>query len=270
MRIVCIGTEGSKEKDWDMLTRPGSVRRENSRAYRFPTPGRIYRYGGADIMHEESRIAGHQLVPAYPGGPAIQGYGIFVIGDSYTKVVRPPAEGTGLDEKLDMESIIISARDRALDMILQWTRCGVDYGAMLMKGEFPTDEELRVARGNRELSAKNRLNHSIAEVKLAGQGHKGVKREYSESDRAWAFEYGIVLPQTVDSLQRTEAPSREETPCPECDMLISGNARRCRHCHAQFGMAVSEFLAAGGASEDLQEPPKRGPGRPRKETVEVG
>lgn len=244
-----------------MLTRPGSVRRENSRAYRFAPPGRIYSYGGAEIGFQASVIQGHQLIPAYPGGPAIQGYGIFVIGDSYTKVVRPPAEGTQLDAKLDMESIIVSARDRALDMILQWTRCGVDYGAVLMKGETPSSEELRIARDNREQSAKVRLNHSIAEVKLAGQGHKGVKREYSESDRAWAFEFGVVLPQTVDSLQKVEAPSREDVPCPECDLLISGNAKRCRHCTAQFGMRLEEFLA---------QEPKRGPGRPRKETVEVG
>src|SRR5688572_20269478 len=234
-RIVCIGT-GEK------LTSPRPIRMD-SRGYRYAKPGKIYWYGGDETHHQETDLKDAPLVSAYPGGPLVQGWGLVVVSDTNTNILKTPTEANGVTEPKEWETRIIKAKERALGLLNFWAVPNpphVDYGAILIAGEMPTEAELRQARGNRERNAHARLNAAINDQNLGRNGHRPRKRGYSHSDRAWAAEYGIVLPETVDSMDRV-AVDEMRVECPECAELIKPAARLCIHCNTKFKMPVVEY-----------------------------
>lgn len=247
-RILCVGTDSS-------LTRPASLSPENGRFYRYPSPGTIHTWGGDATCFEESLLPGHVPVPATPGGPAIQGYGLIVLGDTYGKHFRPRVDSEeavgAITRENAFEVKIHKSLERARGIVEDWDI----YGALIIAGEMPTEKELEKARSQRRNYALTRLNTVIDERK------SGRRSNYSPVEKAWAEEYGILLPETVASMPRIKPEAVEDTQCPECAMYISGQAKRCRFCQAQFGMPVLDFL-----TQPTPEA-KRGPGRPKKEEV---
>lgn len=235
VRIVCVGTGNP-------LTSPKAQRRENSRAYRYAPPGAIYKWEGK-ATSPEVRAIDQRLVSAYPGGPEIQGWGLVVLGDTFARDMKPPVETQGMEQPKDWETKIIYARDRARDLLGFWAVQfpGKNYGALIISGEVPTEDELRRAREAREQNARGHLNESIKGQKLAAQGRSGYKRGYSEADRAWASEFGVILPETVDALPKV-AREEQRIACPECAEGIMPDAKVCIHCKTKFKMPVREYV----------------------------
>lgn len=246
-RLICVGT-GNK------LTSPRALRRENSRAYQYPQPGMLHVHGQSETSAKVIELPKRELVSAYPGGPAIQGWGLISIGDTYARVLKVPIEDEGVEQPHEHETVIIPAKDRALDIARFWAAPfpSRNYGALIIKGEFPTEEEIYKAREMRETSAREHLNAIILDQNLAKGGHRAAKRGYGPNDRAWAHEFGVVLPDTVDSLDRVEV-SEQRVACPECGEGILPVAKLCKHCGSKFksnGVPVSVMdLAAAKQPE---------------------
>lgn len=241
-RIICIGTVGNKlnGKLVDSLTMgPSMGGADNGRYYRYPKPGELHVWGGDATTYELKPFPqGGELISAYPNGPAIQGYGMLVIGDTYAKLLKPSLDSAdfAVPKNKEFETKIYSSLERSRALIEFWG----NYGVLVIAGEMPTEDELTIARASREVFAKNHIHTGIT---LRREG--GLKMPYEDAIRAWANEYGKVLPETVDSLANAIS---EDTPCPECMLLVHKQARRCRHCHATFGKTVVEY-----AQELLEE-----------------
>lgn len=249
-RIVCIGT-GNR------LTSPSSISAENGRFYRYPNPGMIHSWEGDATTFEESVLPKHELAAAYPGGPAIQGYGLIILGDTYMHLLKTSLESEGFVPRRvranDFDTKIDPALERARTIEGDWK----NYGAFIIAGQLPTENELMEARGRRKTYAGQRL----LEYERTVKSNRRVIP--SGSEEAWAAEFGWLLPQTLGTMQKAKLEVVEDTPCPECQNFISAQARKCRHCQATFGKALVDFLTE---PDDAMEP-KRGPGRPRKEAV---
>ena len=231
-RIVCVGTGNE-------LTSPGSMHLENGRYYRYPSPGVVHLWGGDATAFTVADVPNHEFVSAYQGGPLIQGYGMIYMGDTYEQILKVPPESdqwVGL-RKREFETKICPSLERARAITADWSR----YGTLIIAGEFPTLDELHLAREKRKTHAMNRLNQEINMQQAARSGRGSAKLFYSDSDRAWAKEYGVLLPETVDTMKKVEQVL-ETTQCPECRMLISEEAKRCRHCGMSFKMPVTEFI----------------------------
>src|SRR3990167_2854776 len=112
-RIICVGTGNP-------LTTPKSARRENSRGYRYAPPGKLHRWEGIATTFEESALPDSPLVSACGGGPPILGWGLIVLGDTYTKELKPIVEMGGHQQPPEWETVIIKARDRCLDLLAMW------------------------------------------------------------------------------------------------------------------------------------------------------
>lgn len=234
-RIICIGTVGNKVdgKAVDHLTMgPSMGGADNGRYYRYPKPGKVHVWGGDATTFELKELKGHELAAAYPNGPVIQGYGMLIIGDTYAQLLKPSLDSPdfAVPHTREFETKIYSSLERSRALLEFWE----NYGVLVIAGDLPTPEELVIARASRERYAKNRINQ---EVSMRREG--GLRMPYTETDRAWAFEYGKMLPETVDSLVHAAV---EDFPCPECMLLIHRQARRCRHCHGSFGMPVTEYI----------------------------
>lgn len=234
-RIICVGT-GNR------LTSPQSLRRENSRGYRYALPGKLYLHGGEETTFYEVALPETPLLPAFDGGPAIQGWGLVAIADTYSRVLKTPIEADGIEQPFEWETKIITAKDRALDLIRFWAAPypSRNYGALIITGELPTQDEIAKARLARDTSAREHLNKVINDQNLAKGGHRADKRGYGPNDRAWAAEYGVLLPETVDSLARVSV-AEQRVPCPECGEAIMPQAKLCIHCKTKWEMTVSEY-----------------------------
>ena len=231
-RIICVGTGND-------LTRPDSIHAENGRYYRYPNPGSVHLWGGDATELIEDNVPNHEFVSAYTGGPLIQGYGMIYLGDTYEKILKNPPESdqwVGL-RKREFEIKIETSLVRAWAITSAWTH----YGTLIITGEFPTADELNLAREKRRTHAMNRLNQEINMQQAARSGRGSAKLFYSDSDRAWAMEYGVALPETVDTMKKVDQVL-ETIQCPECRMMISAEAKRCRHCGMSFKMPVTEFI----------------------------
>jgi len=227
-RIICVGS-GNR------LTNAASIHPENGRYYRYPDPGLIYTWEGDATAFQQSELPGHELVAAYPGGPVIQGYGMIVLGDTYTKILKAPLESneTVTLRRRDFETKIVSSLKRARGLLDEWSR----YGALMIEGAFPSVEELANAMDQRKRRAMNLLNTAIDERK---SGRRGL---YTPTERAWAYEFGFLLPETVDSMARVPKDEKR-MPCPECGEAILPAAKVCIHCKTKFrGFTVSEMIA---------------------------
>lgn len=246
MRILCVGvgnyTPPGRE-EWLRLTTPASVRRENGRTYRYAPPGKLYIYGGEEPTPTIEDVE-CEMVSAYSGGPLIQGWGLVSISDVYSSVLKVPIEEQGIEQPLEQETKVLPAITRINDLMKMWNGNypSPQYGALIIKGELPTEYEIEKAQLIRESSARERLNAAINDQSLAKHGHTSDKRGFTPADRFWAYEYGIVLNETVDSMKQVEAADGR-VQCPQCAERIMAAAKLCVHCKMQFKKPVSEYLA---------------------------
>lgn len=237
-RVICVGTG-------NILTSPRRVRASNGRAFRYPMPGKIHIHGGEATTFKAEDLPKSELMSAYAGGPKIQGYGMVVVSDIYARELKTPVVADGIEQPREWETKIETAKDWALNLIRFWDAPFPSrrYGALIIKGELPTADELQRARDLREKSAREHLNVVINDQSLAKQGHKAFKRGYGEVDRAWGFEYGVLLPETVDTLAKV-AVDEGRVSCPECAELILPQAKICIHCKTKFKMPLIDYLTA--------------------------
>lgn len=253
-RIVCVGTG-------ERLTTPVSLNPENGRYYRYPKPGEIHVWGGERTAFELEELPGHKLAATFPGGPEVQGYGLLTLTDTYTQHLKlaPQSEEFGGRNVRQWEVKIAKAEERAAGIEELWW----NYGALIIADQLPTDDELRAARERRRVHAMNLLSTAI-------NNHKGGRHPvYSDPERAWAREFGMLLPDTIDSLPKSRVEVVENTPCIYCQNLVHERALKCKHCGEKFGKPLIELLKEAEAIPEAAPEVHRGPGRPRKELVEV-
>lgn len=245
-RILCPGSGNP-------LTSPRSARYENGRAYRYPPPGKIYHYG---IQDTAAIIA--DCDPRY---------GLLILDDYLIKELRAQVIPLEMAMQNEFDTNLHSGLDRARDLAGRWSGRfpSCDYGAILIKGELPTEEEIQRAISNRKLYAEQRLREVIKNQTLRLQGTRGMKAGYDPSDRAWAEEYGISLEGTLETMAEKhplmpspgdhskQEPEDDRVPCPKCAEMIKPAALVCRYCETKFKVPVLEFITNPQQTQEARQ-----------------
>lgn len=260
-RILCIG-------GGNHLTSPsaGAQGYEMGRKYEYPPPGKCYRYKSSVVQNDRNEafpIVENVVSDCDPR------YGLVIIEDYLIANIKPSIEQAEWGQSHEFVHETQFGTVRAKDLATQWR----SYGAVLLAGELPTDSEIAEGKQRRLDYATSRIDEVKTGQQLRRQGTKGYKTGYDKSDRAWASEYGFVLPETMEALERIHADSQREAQkveCPSCFGMIDPRAKRCEHCHDSWnGLSALEVLtqpvgvASGGEASQAGPEVKRGPGRPR-------
>ncbi len=243
-RVLCIGT-GNK------LTNP-SVVWADTRQYLYAPPGKLVTHyqGPAVRVGRDS-----QYSLAKKEQDCDSRYGLIVIEDFVHPIIKDRVVPIEMALSNEFEDKLVRGHERAASLAHRWASRIIkhdapNYGAVLIKGELPTEEEIKFGQDNRRRYAMARLAEAKRGQVLRMQGSRQFADGYSLADEAWAQEYGVKL---EISLEMANTPPmaaavdslEERLACPFCAEMIMPAAKKCRYCSKTFDKAtVSEYLAA--------------------------
>jgi len=241
-RILCIGTG-------NQLTSP-QAQWMDGRVYKYAPPGiKITHYQGEQTRSGELPLEIRETSCASQ-------YGILEIEDFIIKQLIDkvlPWEDAKQNEFTD--KLIVGA-NRAKSLVSRWTSTRISwdhphYGAVLMSGEVPTEEEIKSGMEARRRYAIARLTEEKKNQTLRLQGARGYKAGWDAADLAWAAEFGFSIEIALDKVQSPpNSPERESADegrvaCPFCAEMIMPAAKKCRFCTRTFDkLTVAEYNLA--------------------------
>lgn len=242
-RVLCIGTG-------NQLTSPGAVWADN-RIYTYSPPGKIVtHFQGPEQIVEREAVYG-LLKKEEPCDPR---YGLLVIEDFVMRVLKERVVPVEMALANEFENKAIFGNERARSLVERWAsrvprHDSPNYGAVLIKGELPTEEEIKLGQENRKRYAMARLREAKRGQVLRMQGSRNFPDGYSQADEAWAKEFGVAL---EISLETASTPPRSDSvadlgedriACPFCAEMIMPAAKKCRFCSRTFDKkTVEEYI----------------------------
>ncbi len=226
--LVCVSTGNRK-------TMGRLVDGENSRKYHYPPPGKTYTWGPRDC----------EPVVTDNGQP----FGLAILHDFIAQI------DDVLQKQFTLRDEVRDGLQKARDLESSWR----GYGALMIQGDLPTDEELALAMENRRSHATEFVERSNYNYTAGQAGKPGFHANYEPNAKEWAKEFDLFTKDEDVNLIRNmrerelrgnaappAAPSNEDTPCVYCYQNIASKAKLCRHCHTSFpeGKTASEMIAA--------------------------
>lgn len=239
-RILCLGTGNP-------LTSPKSEWADH-RVYQYAPPGKIITH----YQGEEGIRDGDTFYPlSVKEAECDPRYGILVVEDFKIKMLKDlvlPVEDAMHNV---FEDQLVAGAHRAASLVQRWSTNrpswnSPHYGAVLMSGEVPTEDEIKRGMDGRRTYAILRLTEEKKNQMLRLQGARGMKAGWDAADLSWAAEFGFSIDIPLEQVKRPpNAPDNIEdrVGCPFCAEMILPAARKCRFCGKTFGkMTVMEYL----------------------------
>lgn len=211
------------------------------RRYRMPPAGQAWHYG----EREDAHLCGSRKECVCAEWPAFTGasYSMLIMDDFWEDYDDPNEPERTIKERWCWASdgqdrnTKQRIRGRASDVAAKWER----YGCVLIKGQKPTDAELKAARGAREQMARSMVERGKAQYERFIAGHKDGS-PYQPAHREWAAELGVLLDDAASLMPR----SPDTIQCPICRNDINRGAQKCVHCNEWLVKREPEPVGAGG------------------------